>query len=199
MTQTPNKEETPSDHDDDPGAPSSGRRMLSTVRTGAWYTARIVFPLDAITGTGKIAIHSLANTVRRGKAVFQQESAWRKEQLTFDQAVRESGYTVSQLRLKFTFLKRFWWLITLTCGGMTPALLVMVLLAAQSLPGLTLLRACTTTLVLTAITAVAATKVIICQYRRWQLDTRRLHPDEGGTFRAFRAEARWLRKTINPR
>lgn len=173
--------------------------MLSTVRTGAWYTARIVFPLDAITGTGKIAFHSLANTFHRGKAVFQQDIAWRKEQLTFDQAVRESGYTVSQLRWKFTFLKRFWWLVTLTCGGMTPALLLMILLAAQSLPELTLLRAGTTALVLTAITAVAATKVVICQYRRWQLDTRRLHPDEGGTFRDFRADARWLRNTINPR
>ncbi|RRF43168.1 hypothetical protein EAO03_30265 [Klebsiella pneumoniae] len=49
-----------------------------------------------------------------------------------------------------------------------------------------------------ALASLAALKVVICQYRLWQLQQRRVSDEEGGRFSDFLHHAHWIKDALNP-
>ncbi|QOI58014.1 conjugal transfer protein TraX [Rouxiella badensis] len=186
-------DETPRQHET-----ASKRGMASKVGRTSYRVANVLMPLGEITGLGKLAARSLGHTARRVARLREGIRQEKQTQLTFEEAVAASGRTEAQLGRKFLHLKRLWWVATLAGALITPLLLVMIVLAAHTLPGVTLIRALTFVLIFAAITAIAATRVVISQFRRWQLATRRLTPEDRGTFADFRRETDWLAQCLTP-
>ncbi|KAA3532677.1 MULTISPECIES: conjugal transfer protein TraX [Pseudomonas syringae group] len=150
----------------------------------------------------------LAVLYRRGvkPGVGRLQQAWTllnrektpAESLDWSRAVALSGKTPEQLHTNFRRIQVGWWFLMMSAGGLAIVLLAMVLLV-QGLPGSTLLRAVQTTLVLASLSAAGFVKALIATYRLWQLQTRRVSESEGGTFRDFRAQNRWVRQVITLR
>lgn len=174
------------------------RGMASKIGKTSYKVANVVMPLGEVVSIGKHTTRSLAQTASRIGRLMETTKAEKKTQLTFDQAVEASGRTEAQLNKKFLRLKRFWWVIALAGVICTPLLLIMILLAAKTLSGVTIIRAVTFVLIFAAITAIAATRVVMSQLRLWQLHTRRLTPEDRGTFNDFRRETNWFRQCLTP-
>lgn len=180
----------------EPAAPE--QRKKSTWKKVAYRSVNILFPLGEVMRVGKVTSSSISNNFRRIRKLKATLKAEKKEQLTFDEAVAVSGHSITLLVRKFIFMKRFWWCIATICLLFIPVLAIMILLSASSLSWITIVRALTFLIVLLATAGIAATHVVNCQYRLWQLDNRRLRPEEGATFQDFRQQTRWLRNSANP-
>lgn len=174
------------------------RGMASKVGRTSYRVANVLMPLGEITSLGKLTARSLGHTARRVARLRDMSRQEKQTQLTFEEAVAASGRTEAQLGRKFLHLKRLWWVVALAGVLITPILLVMIVLAAHALPGVTLIRALTFVLIFGAITAIAATRVVVSQFRRWQLATWRLTPEDRGTFADFRRETDWLAQCLTP-
>lgn len=174
------------------------RGITSQAGRYAYRGANLLLPLGEISSLGKLTSRSLWNTVKRVGKLREMAQEENRTQLTFDEAVAASGRTEAQLSRKFTYLKRLWWVVALASAIITPLLLVMIALAAHTLPGATLIRAFTFVLIFGAIAAIATTRVVICQFRLWQLSNRRLTPEDRGTFADFRRETDWLSRSLTP-
>lgn len=174
------------------------RGMASKVGRTSYRVANVLMPLGEIASLGKLTSRSLWHTVKRVGRLRDLIREEKHTQLTFEEAVAASGRTEAQLGRKFLRLKRLWWVVALAGALITPILLVMIVLAAHTLPGVTLIRAATFVLIFGAITAIAATRVVVSQFRLWQLATRRLTPEDRGTFADFRRETDWLAQCLTP-
>ncbi len=81
---------------------------------------------------------------------------------------------------------------------LTPVLMAMILLTASTLPSMTFWRAIIFVVIFAALASLAALKVVICQYRLWQLQQRRVSDEEGGRFSDFLHHAHWIKDALNP-
>lgn len=81
---------------------------------------------------------------------------------------------------------------------LTPVLMSMILLTASTLPPMTFWRAIIFVVIFAALASLAALKVVICQYRLWQLQQRRVSDEEGGRFSDFLHHAHWIKDALNP-
>ena len=174
------------------------RGMASKVGRTSYRVANVLMPLGEMASLGKLTARSLGQTVKRVARLREGIREEKRTQLTFEQAVAASGRTEAQLGRKFRHLKRFWWVVALAGALITPLLLVMIVLAIHTLPGVTLIRAATFVLIAGAIATIAATRVVVSQFRLWQLSTRRLTPEDRGTFADFRRETDWLAQCLTP-
>lgn len=174
--------------------PSVKKKIART----SYRVANTLFPLGEMTSLGKTTTRSLTQTVKRANELRKSIKKANSTQLTFSQAVGESGMSKPQLIRKFTLLKRFWWVISLTGVIMMPLLLIMILLAFKSLPGIIIIRALTYFIIFTLFSAVAISKVIVSELRLWQLSNERLTPEDKGTFNDFRQSDDWIKRCITP-
>lgn len=174
------------------------RGIVSQARRASYRVANVLMPLGEITSLGKLTARSLGTTFKRVAKVLDIHREEKQTQLTFEEAVAASGRTEPQLLRKYLCFKRLWWVTALAGAIIIPLLLVMITLAIHTLPVVTLIRAVTFVLIFSAITAIAATRVVISDFRRWQLSTRRLTPEDKGTFADFRRETDWITQCLLP-
>jgi hypothetical protein len=131
---------------------------------------------------------------REAFAFFKSQSD-PSELLDWDQAVERSGKTAEQLATNFRRIKICWWSLMMLCGGIALMLLAMMLMNLD-LPGETLMRVAKTILLLAIFAGVAFVKALTAVYRLWQLQTRRVSESEGGTFKDFLSQNKWLRLVL---
>lgn len=131
---------------------------------------------------------------REAFALLKSQSA-ATESLDWAQAVECSGKTAEQLATNFRRIKICWWSLMMLCGGIALMLLAMTLMNLD-LPGDTLMRVAKTILLLAIFAGVAFVKTLTAVYRLWQLQARRVSEGEGGTFKDFLSQNKWLRLVL---
>ncbi|MEB8059267.1 conjugal transfer protein TraX [Pseudomonas fulva] len=154
----------------------------------------IVNPLSDV---GVIYRKGLLPTLERLKVLSQLTSRDEepKAELNFNEAVALSGRSVVQLLKDYKRIRAVWWMLMTIPAALVLALSVLLLLA-PNVPSGTTLRACMTGLVLFAFSMVGFVKGLVTSYRIWQLENKRLSAVEGGTFKCFMSENRWIRLVI---
>jgi hypothetical protein len=153
--------------------------------------------LNPFSDLGVIYRKGVKPTVDRAREAFaflKSQSA-SSESLDWAQAVERSGKTVEQLATNFRRIKICWWSLMMLCGGIALMLLAMMLLNLN-LPGDTLMRVAKTILLLAIFAGVSFVKTLTAVYRLWQLQTRRVSEGEGGTFKDFLSQNKWLRLVL---
>ncbi|WP_061800078.1 conjugal transfer protein TraX [Serratia ficaria] len=158
----------------------------------------VLTPINDMRRIGTDVTKSVTTNIARLKEFRRESRQEKREKLSFEQAVSASGYSLPQLMWKFRFLKRLWWVVAGLFTVLTPMLLVMMLLAASTLPALTFWRAMIFVFIFAALASLAALKVVICQYRLWQLQERRVSDEEGGRFSDFCHDTHWIRDALTP-
>ncbi|HHD7482033.1 TPA: conjugal transfer protein TraX [Klebsiella oxytoca] len=187
-------------HDDqtEPAGQQPRSTAVKRARKALSLSVSIFTPINDMRRVGADVSHSLKTSVSRLKAFRRQAHEEKREKLTFEQAVQASGYSLPQLLWKYRFLKRLWWVFAGLFLVLTPVLMTMILLTASTLPPLTFWRAMIFVLIFAALASLAALKVVICQYRLWQLQQRRVSDEEGGRFSDFRRHSHWIKDALNP-
>jgi hypothetical protein len=153
--------------------------------------------LNPFSDLGVIYRKGVKPTVGRTREAFafwKSQSA-STELLDWAQAVERSGKTAEQLATNFRRIKICWWSLMMLCGGIALMLLAMMLMNLD-LPGDTLMRVAKTILLLAIFAGVAFVKALTAVYRLWQLQTRRVSESEGGTFKDFLSQNKWLRLVL---
>lgn len=158
----------------------------------------VLTPINDMRRIGTDVTKSVTTNIARLKEFRRQSRLEKREKLSFEQAVSASGYSLPQLMWKYRFLKRMWWVFAGLFLVLTPMLLTMILLTAPTLPSLTFWRAIIFVFIFAALASLAVLKVVICQYRLWQLQQRRVSDDEGGRFSDFCHDTHWIRDALNP-
>lgn len=131
----------------------------------------------------------------REALAFLKSRSDSSESLDWAQAVERSGKTVEQLATNFRRIKICWWSLMMLCGGLAVMLLAMMLLNLD-LPSETLMRVAKTLLLLAIFAGVSFVKTLTAVYRLWQLQTRRVSEGEGGMFKDFLSQNKWLRMVL---
>lgn len=174
------------------------KNAASRLGRASYITANILMPVSDIRSVFTTSGRSIQGNISRLKALWKAHKTIQKTQFTFEEAVAATGRTEVQLIRLATWKKRFWWCIAFIFTLFTPVLAMMVCLTATSLPIVTILRACTYIVMATGLAGIGMVNTLNWQYRRWQLSSRRLTPEEGGAFDRFQAETSWIKDSINP-
>ena len=182
------------DNQTEPAGQPTRSTAVKRVRKALSLSVSIFTPINDMRRMGSDVSQSLKTSISRLKAFRRQA----REKLTFEQAVQASGYSLPQLLWKYRFLKRLWWVVAGLFLVLTPVLMAMILLTASTLPSMTFWRAIIFVVIFAALASLAALKVVICQYRLWQLQQRRVSDEEGGRFSDFLHHAHWIKDALNP-
>ncbi|MDW1257216.1 conjugal transfer protein TraX [Klebsiella pneumoniae] len=187
-------------HDDQTEAAGQAPRSTAVkrARKALSLSVSIFTPINDMRRMGSDVSQSVKTSISRLKAFRRQVREEKREKLTFEQAVQASGYSLPQLLWKYRFLKRLWWVVAGLFLVLTPVLMSMILLTASTLPPMTFWRAIIFVVIFAALASLAALKVVICQYRLWQLQQRRVSDEEGGRFSDFLHHAHWIKDALNP-
>lgn len=122
-----------------------------------------------------------------------------RESLSWAEAVQRSGRTAEQLLRTFRRIRTVCWLAMVLTGAFALLLCLMLIAANSGLPLGTLIRAVITDLILASIASFSMAKVLSANVRLWQLSTRRVSVEEGGTFQDYKAENPIWLQLVNPK
>lgn len=155
-----------------------------------YYAANLVLPLGETLRIGramKYAGMKLAEQASRLKPVSEAAS---DEEVSFDEAVAQSGYTRDVLITRFLRAKRVWLLIFALVALLTIALPLSLFLPDIPLPGI--VRILSMTFMLAGFSGLMFVRALKNQLHLWQLQTGSL-----GTFAQWKNDRSWLRDTLS--
>jgi len=111
------------------------------------------------------------------------------EYLTFEQAVKKSGRSISELKSSYK-TRQYIWSVSMFFFGILSIALPVIILTATDVPTVTMLRALTCLAVMIGIAFFSYVQVLGAVYRHWQVANRKVSIAEGGTFQDFTKEVR---------
>lgn len=154
-----------------------------------YYAANLLVPLGETLRIGRAMKHAgmqLAEQARRLKLVSDKSS---DEEVSFEEAVAQSGYTREVLIKRFLRAKRVWLLIFSLATLLTTALPLSLFLPDIPLAGI--VRILSMMFMLAGFSGLMFVRALKNQFHLWQLQTGRL-----GTFAQWKNDRRWLRDTL---
>lgn len=177
----------------------STERGGSLLRRAGSLALAFLNPLSDLMVIYRTGIKPIGVKLRILRDQLDRRRTTNQELLNWEEAVQRSGRSAEQLLCTFRRIRTVWWLVMVFTGALALMLCLMLIAANINLPTGTLIRAAITDLILGSIGALSLAKVLITNVRLWQLSTRRVSVEEGGTFQDYRAEnAVWL-QVMNPK
>lgn len=117
-------------------------------------------------------------------------------QVTWEQAVNDTGLSVEKLMRNYCNLRRLWWFFMSVSACLSLILMCLIILSFNDLPGVTIQRAAVTEFILLQLTVIGFIKTLTITYRLWQLTEKRVSANERGRFKDFLSEENWCKKSI---
>ncbi|WP_174889624.1 conjugal transfer protein TraX [Candidatus Williamhamiltonella defendens] len=166
---------------------------------GSYYFFNILLPLSETRRIAIISSRPWQTLINRLQGLYPKKSE--KKQVTmslsWQDAVRDSGFTPAQLEQQYRASKYRWVCVFILPPGLLVLLIGALLFNAHTLPMMIWIKASFFALIGMAVSALGFMRALICEYRLWQLREKRVSQEERGEFRAFLKETAWIKKTLN--
>lgn len=156
-----------------------------------YRTANLLLPLwegKSVLKAVRYTLQKRAESAATLRLLKEEDTA---TELTFEEAVRQSGLTRPALMKRYLLRKRAW-LMLMAIPVLIIAVLIVSLVATDiPLTGLMLLRPFSLLFMLLGFTGVLLTQALVCQFRLWQLQSGQL-----GSFITWRRSGSRLKDTL---
>ncbi|WP_339050551.1 conjugal transfer protein TraX [Candidatus Hamiltonella endosymbiont of Tuberolachnus salignus] len=163
------------------------------------YFLNILLPLSETRRIAQVSIRPWMTLMNRIQGLYPQKSENKQvtSSLSWQDAVRDSGFTPTQLQQQYRASKYRWVCVFILPMGLLVLLMGSLLFHAHTLPMMIWIKASFFALIGMAVSALGLMRALICEYRLWQLREKRVSQEERGEFRAFLEETAWIKNTLN--
>ncbi|BGI52281.1 MAG: conjugal transfer protein TraX [Candidatus Hamiltonella defensa (Ceratovacuna japonica)] len=163
------------------------------------YFLNILLPLSETRRIARISIRPWRTLMNRVQGLYPQKSEKKQGtmSLSWQEAVRDSGFTPTQLEQQYRASKYRWVCVFILPPGLFMLMITALLFNAATLPMMIWIKASFFSVICMALSALGWIRALICEYRLWQLREKRVSQEERGEFRAFLKETEWIKNTMN--
>lgn len=177
------------------GVSPKGSKPVTTLRRAGQLGLALINPFSDLAVIYRTGVQPTLGKLKLARELINRPTVVR-DSLSWKEAVESAGVPVGRLQTTFKRIRALWWCLMAVPGALSIMLLLMMIATRFNLPSGTLVRAVTATLVLAALGGVGFVKVLVTNYRLWQLTAQRVSEEERGTFKNFLAENRWFRQVL---